>query len=458
VIRPDSLSGQSLKHFRLEGMLGEGGMGLVYRAHDTKLHRPVAVKVLSSELTADPLRKQRFLQEARAAARISHPSIAQIYYVDDQDDTTFIVMELVEGKTIRELIQNRELDLLGAIDIGIQVADGLAKAHELGIVHRDIKPANVMLTRDGHVKILDFGLAKLLDRGPEPREGQTSRLGQAPEAQTQSGVVLGTPAYMSPEQVRGGSIDLRADLFSLGVLLFEMASGKSPFQRDTLMDTLHAVTFDEAPRMSSFQPHLPDQLQRIVSRCLQKRVEDRYPNARLLVEELKRLRRDIESGLAQKTSWRQRILDAWENLRHLPPSRYGWYAAGAGVLGLAVYLAISQISVGSLLLPALAAIFVYRRVRNRLHKVQELFVRRVSRIPEVRLIAMHDRQVTVVVDRPVAQLYGRINHQLRTCNRKLYFGEPMTVSILHEVSSDQIGKLLAGPGVQYVRDNAVENE
>jgi serine/threonine protein kinase len=160
VLPPGLAVGQVLKQFRLEQVLGEGGMGVVYRALDTQLCRPVAIKVLPSVLTSDAERKLRFLQEARAAARINHPAIAQIFSVDEHEGTTFIVMELVEGKTVRELILRRELDLLGAVEIAIQIADGLAKAHELGIVHRDIKPANVMLTSQGHVKILDFGLAK----------------------------------------------------------------------------------------------------------------------------------------------------------------------------------------------------------------------------------------------------------------------------------------------------------
>jgi serine/threonine protein kinase len=454
VIRPNSLVGRSLKHFHLQSLLGEGGMGVVYRAQDSQLHRSVAVKVLSSDVVVDPQRKERFLQEARAAARISHPAIAQIYYVDEQEGATFIVMELVEGKTIRELIQNRELDLLGAIDIAIQAAGGLAKAHELGIVHRDIKPANVMLTRDGHVKILDFGLAKLLDPGVGHPADEAGRPDPSPLAQTQAGVVLGTPAYMSPEQVRGGPIDFRADVFSLGVLLFEMATGQSPFQRENFMDTLHAVAFDEAPPLSSIRPHVPEQLQRIVWRCLRKRPEDRYPDARLLIQELKLLRRDTEAGLAQKITWPQRIHDACERLRHLPPSQYVWYGVGAAGLGLALYLSFSQISAGGLLLLTMGGLFFYRRIRNSPHKAQEQFVRRVSRIPEVRLIAFNGRQVTVVVDRPVAQLYGRINKQLRTCNQKLYFGEPLAVSILNELSADEARKLLAGPGVEYVRDSS----
>ena len=163
VTPPAVPASQMLRQFRLEGQLGAGGMGVVHRAYDTRLHRPVAVKLLSPELTADYERKQRFLQEARAAARISHPAVAQIFDADEEGGVTFIVMELVEGRTVGQLIEGGDLDLLGTIDIATQVAEGLAKAHELGIVHRDIKPANVMRTRDGHVKILDFGLAKLLD-------------------------------------------------------------------------------------------------------------------------------------------------------------------------------------------------------------------------------------------------------------------------------------------------------
>src|SRR5437588_2870745 len=254
-------AGRTLKHFQLEGLLGEGGMGMVYRATDTRLHRAVAVKLLSAELTADPERKLRLLQEARAAARISHPAVAQIFDADEEAGVTFVVMELVEGKTVRQLVQARELDLLGTMDIAIQVADGLGKAHELGIVHRDIKPANVMRTSDGHVKILDFGLAKVLAQGAGVGVEATQRLHESQLARTQPGVVMGTPAYMSPEQIRGLPVDSRSDIFGLGVLLFEMATSQSPFQRENSMDALHAAAFEDTPPMNSIQPHIPDELQ-----------------------------------------------------------------------------------------------------------------------------------------------------------------------------------------------------
>ena len=192
LVLPPSI-GQTLKHYRLDGVIGEGGMGVVYRAHDLKLQRSVALKLLPTALTADAEWRKHFLLEARAAARISHPAIAQVFDVDEQDGTIFIAMELVEGKTIRELIQNRQLDLLGAIDVALQVSAGLAKAHESGIIHRDIKPANVIQTPEGHVKILDFGLAKLLDT----EAGTSAFTGGVLSTltQTQIGTVKGTPAY-----------------------------------------------------------------------------------------------------------------------------------------------------------------------------------------------------------------------------------------------------------------------
>ena len=453
---PQLTVGQMLKHFRVEGLVGEGGMGLVYRAYDSRLHRPVAVKVLPQALTSDTERKQRFLQEARAAARISHPAVAQVFDADEENGVTFIVMELVEGKTVRQLIENRELDLLGAMDIAIQVADGLAKAHELGIVHRDIKPANVMRTIEGHAKILDFGLAKLLNSSTVPGPQGTQRLNSTQFAPTQPNVVMGTPAYMSPEQIRGLPVDARTDIFALGVMLFEMVTGQSPFQRSNSVEALHAAAFEETPAMNSIRPHIPDQLQRIVSRCLRKQPEERYPNARILGEDLRRIRRDTEAGLVPKTSWRQQLVNKWTELRQLPPSRYGWFALGLGGVLVTIYFSVAKIGVGGLISLAVLSLLVYRRIRNRSEQVQEMFVRRVSKIPEVRLISCQDERISVVVDGPTAQLYERINAHLRTCNRKRYFGPAMSLSVLHELSSEQTRTLLVSPGVQFVRDDVLE--
>jgi serine/threonine protein kinase len=452
------LVGRTLDQYRIEAVLGQGGMGVVYRAHDLKLQRPVALKLLPAEVTGDPERRKRFFLEARAAARISHPAIAQVYDVDEHDGTIFIAMELVEGKTVQELIGSRELDLLGAIDITLQVASGLAKAHSAGIVHRDIKPANVIQTSDGHVKILDFGLAKLLDPNTTTLDPAGGAHDLSTLTQTQIGAVKGTPAYMSPEQVKGVKADARSDLFSLGVMLFEMATGEVPFRRPTPVETMHALAFDDAPSMNSFRPNLPPDLQRIVSRCLKKSPEDRYPDARTLIEDLRVLRRETESGLIRPLSLKVRIGDTFDRLAHLKPSEYAWLGGGLLVVAGATYLLVSNVGIGTFILLAVISLLIYRRVRNQPRRMLDLFVRKMARIPEVRFVVCTDRKVTVGVDRAVGQLYGRINNQLNYCNGKLFFGQPLSVVIRHELSADEVRQLLEGPGVQYVRDDAAQQD
>ncbi len=442
--------GKTLKHYRVDGFIGEGGMGVVYRAHDLKLQRPVAIKVLPAELTGDANRRKRFLLEARSAARVSHPAIAQVYDVDEHEGAIFIAMELVEGKTIRELIYSRQLDLLGALDVALQVCAGLAKAHESGIVHRDIKPANVIQSPDGHVKILDFGLAKLLDTG-----GVTTAAGGFEDVsaltQTQAGIVKGTPAYMSPEQIKGEPIDARSDLFSLGVMLFEMATGESPFRRETPTEMMHAVAFAKTPAMPSLRTNQPADLHRIVSRCLEKSPADRYSNARALLEDLRTLRRKMESGQAPSLSFKERIRGVVGRLKEVKPAEYAWLAGSALVLVLAFYLLMARVGAGALIALAIFGLLVYRHIRHQPRRVLEGFIRKVSRLPEVRFIACQDRRITVGVDRAAGQLYARINKYLSSANHKLFFGEPMSLVIRSDLTADEIRQWLASPGMQYVR-------
>jgi tRNA A-37 threonylcarbamoyl transferase component Bud32 len=426
-------------------------MGIVYRAHDLKLQRPVAVKLLPPELTADPERRKRFLLEARAAARVTHPAIAQVYDVGEHEGIIFIAMELVEGRTVAALVQSKELDLLGAIDIAIEVAEGLARAHEMGIVHRDVKPANVIVTRDGHAKILDFGLAKLTDPTESTLTTAAAGVDVSTMTQTQIGAVKGTPAYMSPEQIKAGPVDARSDLFSLGVMLFEMATGEVPFRRETPVETMHAVAFEDTPSIHTRQPNLPVDLQRILARCLQKRPEDRYPNARQLAQELRQLRRHTESGRARPPSLQERVSDAVTRLRQLKPSQYAWLVGALGATAAGVYLLASNVSLGSLVFPAIVGLLAYRHFRHHSQRMLELFVRKVARVPEVRVIACQDRRITVVVDRAVSQLYGRIHTQLNECNRKLFYGQPLSVAIRHDLTDAELRQLLSGPGVHYVR-------
>ncbi len=452
-------TGQTLKHYRIDGLIGQGGMGVVYRAQDLKLQRPVAIKVLPTELTADAERRKRFLLEARTAARISHPAIAQVYDVDEQDGTIFIAMEMVDGKTIRELISGRQLDLLGALDVGLQVCAGLAKAHESGIVHRDIKPANVIQTTDGHVKILDFGLAKLLDAGAvTTSDGSFQNVSTL--TQTQIGIVKGTPAYMSPEQIKGEAIDARSDLFSLGVMLFEMVTGEIPFPRATPTEMMHAIAFAKPPALYSLQPNLPGDFQRIVSRCLEKKPADRYPDARALLEDLRLLRRKMESSQALPLSFKERVQNFIGRLGgrfgDIQPSGYAWLAGSALALAFAFYLLTANVGVGSLIPLVIVGLLVYRHVRHQPRRLIDGFVGKISRLPEVRFIVCQGRHITVGVDRAPGQLYGRINKQLSACNCKLFFGEPLSVVVRSDLTAEESRQWLTAPGVHYVRENVDE--
>jgi predicted Ser/Thr protein kinase len=447
--------GQAVKHYQVEELLGQGGMGVVYRARDTRLGRPVALKVLPPEFTRDQDRKGRFLQEARAAAAVVHPAIAQVYDVDEGDAGLFIAMELVEGKTVKTLIQGRELDLLGALEIAQQVGGGLQKAHEAGIVHRDIKPENLVVTPDGHAKILDFGLAKLLEpTAPQAPDGISH---METLAKTQAGFVLGTLRYMSPEQARGQSVDHRSDIFSLGIVLYEMVTGQLPFSGTTALDTLHAIAFEETRPVTALRPNLPPSLQRVVTRCLRKRPQDRYPDAKELVGDLKSVQREVESGISSKAPLAARLREQWTTLRDRPLGE--WLLPGAVlVVGLAVLLSvvlrpsIDGILPG-LLFPAVAGLLIWRRFRNRRLRLARRFVAKVRKLPEVRLVALDGMRFTVVADRAQAKTYVRANALLDSVNASMFFGDPFTLAVRDEVSPAEEKALLSGPGVLHVRED-----
>ena len=232
--------GQTLAHYEILDKLGSGGMGVVYRARDTKLKRDVAIKVLSERFAGDRERMARFEREARVLASLNHPNIAAIYGLEESEGVFALVMELVEGQTLAQRIERGALELEEAIDIAAQVAAGLDAAHAKGIIHRDLKPANVMITDDGTVKVLDFGLAKALE-GDAPESIDDSNSPTLSRAATQAGVLLGTAGYMSPEQARGKPVDKRTDIWALGVVLFEMLTGTRLFHGETMSDTLAAV-------------------------------------------------------------------------------------------------------------------------------------------------------------------------------------------------------------------------
>jgi WD40 repeat protein len=267
--------GSRVAHFEVLSLLGAGGMGEVYRARDTRLGRDVAIKVLPGEFAADPERLRRFEQEARAVAALDHPNILAIHDVGTHEGAPFLVSELLEGETLRDRLKGGGLTIRKAVETAVQIAQGLAAAHEKGIIHRDLKPANVFVTTNGHVKILDFGIAKLTRPDPGP-QGTTL----TPEPSTETGGVLGTVGYMSPEQVRGQPTDHRTDIFSFGCVLYEMLSGRSPFRKDTTAETMTAILHDDPPALASIGREIPPALEGIVTRCLEKRPEDRFSSVR----------------------------------------------------------------------------------------------------------------------------------------------------------------------------------
>jgi serine/threonine protein kinase/tetratricopeptide (TPR) repeat protein len=285
--------------YKIVELVGRGGMGVVYRAEDTKLQRPVALKFLAEELAHDHQAVERFQREARAASALNHPSICTIYDIDEHEGQQLIALEFLEGKTLREYMLGKRLDVDQIIDLVIQVSSGLEAAHAKGIIHRDIKPGNIFVTETGQAKILDFGLAKLLpERKPKPDEKPMPGMPTvtAEELLTKPGVAIGTVAYMSPEQTLGKDLDARTDLFSLGVVLYEMVTGILPFRGDT-----SAVVFDGILHLAPTQParlnpDLPEEMQRIINKALEKGREVRYQSARDMTVDLMRLKRERESG------------------------------------------------------------------------------------------------------------------------------------------------------------------
>jgi len=444
--------GQTVKHYEVESPLGKGGMGVVYRARDTRLGRPVALKVLPPEFVRDDERKARFMQEARAASAVNHPAIAQVYEIDEGPEGLFIAMEFVEGRTVRAIVQANELDVLGALEIAHQVAGGLQKAHDAGIVHRDIKPENVIVTPDGHAKILDFGLAKLVE-GTAGGEHDASHMETL--ARTQAGFVLGTLRYMSPEQARGQALDHRTDIFSLGVVLYEMVTGQLPFSGSTPLDTLHAIAFEETRPITALRPNLTPSLQRIVTRCLRKRPQDRYASAKELAADIKTVQREIESGISSRTPIATRIREQWQSWRDRPVGE--WILPAAAVLAVAgilvTYVVMRRVEgFSSLIVPAIVALLLWRRFRNRRRRLGSKFGKKAAKIPGVRIVSLDGMRLTVVSDSTQARTYVRLNALLDSVNRRMFFGDPFTMVIRDTATPEDERALLSAPGVLYVRE------
>jgi len=275
--------GKTISHYRILEKLGEGGMGEVYLAQDTKLNRRVALKFLPAQLASDEEFKERFKREAQAAAALNHPNIITIHEVAEYENRPYIAMEYVEGESLKKLITKKDLSINKVINMAMQICEGLSKAHQSGIVHRDVKPQNILIDKDGRVRILDFGLAKL----------------KKDAMLTQPGSTVGTVAYMSPEQAQGMEVDQRSDIFSFGVVLYEMITSQLPFKGEHDAAMIYSIIHETPEPLARYKANVPDELQRMVEKAMEKSPEMRYQHADDLGADLRKLKMEIESGVTK---------------------------------------------------------------------------------------------------------------------------------------------------------------
>ena len=429
-------AGEKLGRYEIRSKIGAGGMGEVYLALDARLDRKVALKILPAELASNQDRMRRFTQEAKAAAALNHPNIAHIYEIGEHDGVNFIAMEFIDGHTLRELIHGKQTGLPKLLRYLQHVAEGLAKAHAAGIVHRDLKPDNIMVTREGHAKILDFGLAKLIEPQALPGRSGTSDSEVATAIIRQHstpGAVLGTVGYMSPEQAQGltTEIDQRSDIFSFGCLLYEAATGQRAFESESAIDTLHKIVHAPAPQVKDVNSSAPADLTRVVRRCLAKDPDERYQSIREAAIELRELRREVEGAQGLETT--------------VPPGPFGSTAGSA--TSSAATTSDAPLSTA----PASSAEYFVASIKR--HKLAAIIILAALLLSGVALAAyLHARNTEVAIDSIAVLPFANQNHDPET----EYLSDGLTESIINSLS--QLSNLRVIPSTSVTRYKAKEIE
>ena len=407
-------AGTRLGRYKIRAKIGEGGMGAVYLVEDTKLDRKVALKLLPADVAANRDRMFRFVREAKSAASLSHPNIAQIFEIGEADGVHFIAMEFIDGVTLREKIHRERTELKKLLKFLQQVAEGLSKAHAAGIVHRDLKPDNVMITRDGYAKILDFGLAKLTEQTkPLLASGEAvdkdAPTAVMPRQLSTPGVIMGTVGYMSPEQAQGKQVDQRSDIFSFGCILYETITGLPPFESDSVIDTLHKILHTAAPPIKDANPSAPIDLQRIVRRCLAKDPDERYQSIKEVAIELRELRRELEGAELDTTP---------------PPSTIGSTSSSPAAANLTA--SSSSLSTTS---PSSSAEYIVTGIKR--HKIGMLLGLLVLALAIVGLAAyLHARNTEIAIESIAVLPFANQNHDPDT----EYLSDGLTESIINSLS------------------------
>ena len=440
---PETLVGDG--RYRIVRFIAAGGMGEVHEGEDLLIGGRIAIKVLRAEINDSRHAVERLRREIAMARKVTHVNVCRVHDVGQHDGRVFLTMELLEGETLASRIGRGPLDLGELGRVACQLAGGLAALHEAGIVHRDLKSSNVIVTVAGRVVLTDFGLARSAT--------------VADAALTAEGTLLGTPGYMAPEQVEGREATFASDIYALGIVLYEMATGQLPFRGQSMLDTMHAIAFDATQPLRTIRADLPYSLQRVVDRCLHKKPDDRYPDLREAVTDLRSVRREIDSGASGGTPILERMRLERFRLDRLRAAVGGLSVQGLMLVGAVILISLIILiptlwrgNLGGLIPVAIMGGIVYSHMRRRRNSMIRRFTRKASKLKELRLLGYRDGVFIVFADRPTAKTYVKLNALLEAANNGLYQGPPLTMLLREDVSDAEVRETVTSTSVSYLRD------